>query len=121
MELKWRIIDSSNIKHHTIFENNDLKNVYLAKFLDTTAKLLVCETKIESFYYRVYAWPIPRQTNDGMRIRSNLCAYANIYAMALMRATVASLHANLESLLTIKSCRDEHDSPVSLDDERCEF
>ena len=39
MELKWRAIDSSNIKHHTIFENNDLKNVYLAKFLDTTAKL----------------------------------------------------------------------------------
>jgi len=53
MELKWRTIDSFNIKHHTIFENNDLKNVYLAKFLDTTAKLLVCETKIESFYYRV--------------------------------------------------------------------
>jgi len=33
-----KMADHSNIKHHTIFEN-DLKNVYLAKFLDTTAKL----------------------------------------------------------------------------------
>jgi len=45
---------------------------------------------------------------------SNLYAYANICAMALMRVTVVSLLANLESLLTIKSCRDERESPVSL-------
>lgn len=32
--------------------------------------------------------------------------------MALMRATVFLL-ASLESLLTIKSCRDERESPVS--------
>lgn len=46
---------------------------------------------------------VKRMTARG----SNLRAYANIYAMALMRATVASLLANLESLLTIKSCRDD--------------
>lgn len=94
--------------------------MYLAKFLNTTAKSFRVEQKLK-VSTTVYAWPAPRQTNDRTRIRSNLCAYANIYAMALMRATVASLHANLESLLTIKSCRDEHDSPVSLGDERCEF
>lgn len=62
-------------------------------------------TKIESF------WRASCQTNDRTRIKP---AYANICAMALMRATVASLLANLELLLTIKSYRDERESPVSL-------
>lgn len=40
--------------------------------------------------------------------------YINICAMALISTTVPFLLVSLESLLTIKSCRDERKSPVSL-------
>lgn len=41
-------------------------------------------------------------------------AYVNICAMASI-STTAFLLVNLELLLTIRSCRDERKSPVSLD------